>query len=563
MDAGGRAGGRGRGGVPALSRIEHAAVGALAEELRFAPKGTLLKHIKRVEELATLVDADGVYPEDFVVFRVTGYRPEITNPRLIGGVDLRRDLSALCERLCESAHLRPQDDETGTITYEELASRWGVSRKTIERYRKDGLVARRVDKGSGRRAIVFSIRSVEAFEQANEERLGKAAAFSRLNEHERAKCVRWARRYARVLGWNRTRCADRASARLGRSREAARLALLEHDERSGDPIFTRRAPSDADQRAELLDRFVRGDTRTPGRGPLAHADTGTLTRLVDRARHERIGAALSGPLAPFDDPGGDAHVIDDERVRSGLVVECPATLSGLVALMREERAQDAKEQAVRATAASLLVTRSRAGYGALNPARPSAGALDAIETDLRWAVMLRVMLVRTQFQLVLNTIEQRLGGPIGSLDAARAAEILEGAIETSHLAVCGYDPTLGGRLSARVNIAMSRYAARIRDVAAPTREGKAARIISSEHAVGDWTRTLWRPWGWLRPPLLDRAGSLDDEHLDLLTKRHGLDGERPRTLSGLAQERGVTPGAMRRHEQSALHALARVTNEND
>jgi hypothetical protein len=93
--------------VPALSRARTGAIVRLGDELRFAGRETLRRHIERIEQLATLLDEDGVYPEDFVVFRVTGYRPEIGDPELIPGAALLGDLSALAERLSESAGWSP------------------------------------------------------------------------------------------------------------------------------------------------------------------------------------------------------------------------------------------------------------------------------------------------------------------------------------------------------------------------------------------------------------------------------------------------------------------------
>jgi len=543
--------------VPALSRIENPRLRALVEELRFAPKSTLVRHIRRVEELAPLIEPQGVYPEDFIVFRVTGYRPDMESPALLGGDGVLHDLSAVCERLCESAGLQEGDDAAALVTLDELSERWGVSRKTIERWRRSGLVARRVDRGSGRRAIVFSELSVERFELAHPDRVGRASGFSRFSAREKTLAVRWARRYHASLGWGATRCATRIAQRLGRSTEGARLALVEHD-RGPDPVFERRTPGSADQRAALLEQSRSGRV-DPSRVGLGDRDSATITRYIDRARHERAGRALAGPLvlrgAGVKDD--EIAVLEHPSVAEGLLVERPRDLASLLALMREERAQNAGEQAACASAAIVLTRRASDMFAALNPSSPSAGALDAIETDLRWVLMLRVALVRTQLTLILRSVEERLGGAVDTLDPSRASEIVLGAIAAAHAPVAAFDPSKGGRLSGRVGLALSRYAARLHDVAAPTPQGRAARRVSEVHAVDDWTGTVWEPWDWLRPIGLERVPGLADEDARaLLTRRYGLDGERPSTLSELAQTHGTTQGAMRRRERAAVRALA-------
>ncbi|HCT43892.1 MAG TPA: hypothetical protein DF699_01605, partial [Phycisphaerales bacterium] len=169
--------------MPAVSKARTPSIAQLARELGYASKPTLLRHLAHIDELGPQIDPEQLYPHDWIVFRVTGYRPDINNPDLIPGEALRGDLSALAESISEAAGLTPDDIPPEHETINSLAARWGVSRKTIERYRRLGLIARRIDLGSGRRKVVFLRPTVEWFETMNKDRLGQASRFDRIPQH--------------------------------------------------------------------------------------------------------------------------------------------------------------------------------------------------------------------------------------------------------------------------------------------------------------------------------------------------------------------------------------------
>jgi RNA polymerase primary sigma factor len=548
--------------VPALSRARTGAIVRLGDELRFAGRETLRRHIERIEQLATLLDEDGVYPEDFVVFRVTGYRPEIGDPELIPGAALLGDLSALAERLSESAGWSPGELGGGQLGIDELAQRWGVSRKTIERARRRGLVGVRVDLGSGRRGVVFSVRAVEQYEARYPERIERAGAFTRLSGTERGRAVRWARGYERRLGWKSSRCAERIAQRLGRSRESVRRALLKHDEGSEDPVFHRAATPDGSAQRAMLRLALEGK-RSGAIGARYGVRSATVNRAINRERLALIvGSGFAGNPGVVVDEG----VLEDPIVREGLGTEAPTTLGGLIGSMREQRAAVVYEQNARAGACVALSARIAAELGSIDHAAPSGAALDRIETWMRWMIALRLALVSTQLHLALETIEQRIGGELGSLDPARGSELALSSIDAVHEAVRRFDPSSGGRLAARVSLALARFAARIDDVAPRREPGRAARLPSMEFGVEAWTdRIRSRVW-WVRPEsvrgdVLDALGETDRM---ILTRRHGMGGARPITLAELGGVLSTTAQGAQRMERSArrrAHEAMRALGE--
>jgi len=225
--------------------------------------------------------------------------------------------------------------------------------------------------------------------------------------------------------------------------------------------------------------------------------------------------------------------------------------------MRRDEPAVIYEQTARARAARILAARCAGISAGIGPSAPSGRALDEIETAMRWIMLLRVALVRSQAALVLATLEGRLGGRIESLGPARAGEVLVGAIDAAYDAVRRYDPAGGGRLAARVGLALSRHASRLRDVAPAPEAGKAGRGIGADAPAPDWAAHLWSRWAWLRPDpaALARLDGLSVDDRALIVARTGALGDRPITLSELGDRLGTTALGARRVERGALRRL--------
>ncbi len=80
----------------------------------------------------------------------------------------------------------------GVLSMEEVSKKFDVSSKTIQRWRKEGLIALKYVYEDGRRRLGFLEGAVARFAKANKERLEKSAAFSQLSEEEKKKIVEMA-----------------------------------------------------------------------------------------------------------------------------------------------------------------------------------------------------------------------------------------------------------------------------------------------------------------------------------------------------------------------------------
>ena len=542
--------------MPAVSAIRTGVIASLADELRFAGKKTLVRHLERIEGLAPGIEMDGVYPADFLVFRVTGYRAAELGDggldEMVPGEAVLGDLSALAERISEAAGLGLDDlgvEGEDYWTIDGLALRWGVSRKTVERYRRKGLIARRVDLGSGHRGVVFLSSAVGWFEERFAERLGSAAGFTRMSDSMREKIVRDARRYVRRLGWNQSQVCRRIGERIDRSGESVRRVLMKHDASSESPVFSMKGIAGADEQLMMLKEHLKGK-RSGTIGARVGRSSMSVSRGVNRARRGLIlGAGFGGGAANQQSSRaaneekkereargrGDESVLEEEVVCSGLVTRGAGDLAGLLDRLRDQHAAVVYEQTVRARAGGVLVARCDRLAAGLHRSTPSGRVLDEIETAMRWMVLLRIELVRTQLSLMLSTIEQRIGGPIETLAPGRAAEILSEAIGVVYGVAERFDGEGERRLAVPVGLAMARWCSRLPDVAVPVVEGKAGRRVVEGFVVEDWTIGVWERWWWLRPRVLSGGlgEGLSERDRGILERRYGLGGERPWDLEEL------------------------------
>ncbi|MCL4741471.1 MAG: hypothetical protein KJZ54_04635 [Phycisphaerales bacterium] len=555
--------------MPPLPRLRVTALGELAKQLRFAPREALLRDIERAEALAGEIDPGRVYPEDWIVFRITGYRAHIDEPAQVVGAALLGDLSALVERLTAAAGLTAEDlAAAGAIDADALAARWGVSRKTLERWRREGLLARRASLGGGLSRLAYMPGAVERFERANAARIARAAAFSRVPREVEAEMLRRAARYRDSLGLSLNETAGRLARRFGRSHEGVRRILRRHDQRASaagrTPIFGEPPPLAGRRQRIALRAWRRGVE--PGRiaarfgrtrGAIHHALLAERVRLL---RAHPIGPVPPSAAALTDEALG--ALLEPEPVRSGLTWRGEMDLLAFIRSSRERAAPVAVEERMRAMAMHALRARAARFTASLASSAPDAAGVDRAETDLRWAARLLATLVRTHLPLMVETLEGAIGVPLEGLRPAESRPLIASALGAAASGVLAHDPWRGGRAAAPVGLAVTRLAAeRARSVRPDPR--RATPRLSEGVAFDDWTRRL-APWQAFLEPDARFAGAmdrLDAAHRMTLCARFGLGGDRPRTLAELAAELGVTimrAGDLERRAVRAALAVVRA-----
>lgn len=627
--------------MPPLPKLKIDALAELARQLRYESPEAARLQLERAEALALEILAESArpgrgpapaprtYPLDYIVFRVTGIRPETGRaaggpPTVLVGDALLADLPALVERLSAAARLHPHDLDGPAASpgrprkgarpppapalrgpwlgLDELSRRWSIGPKTIERLRRRGLLSRRVRTGgagrgaAAREKLVFAESAVRAFEAAGgwlppgrsvsaDPRVAAARA-PRLTRRERERAVARAARYRRRFGWSLNRCALRIARSLHRSHESIRRVLKNHDASSATPIFDDRPPLSDHERA-LVERHRRAGGRE-SQARLAERlsrSRGSLHRVATDRRAQRLRSLdLDGPIGPmFPRPDAADVLLAPGAVRLGLGAPAPATVGEFIALCDRAEPPALAVESARAVAYAFLRHRSRAALDALPRHGVSADAIDAVETDLRWAARVKAELLRSQLPTALRSIRARLDGRAPDALAPRGAAggpaLIDACTAALVEAIDRFDPFKaiagGGRLAAPAAIAVNRAITRWLRTADPAGRGAGAGGLaahkSESAALADWTLRV-DPWqDWLEPPeglvREARAGALDHTPADtaarrrhddllLIRVRYGFtpEGSPPRTLKAAAGILGLSAQGLAARERRVIGA---------
>lgn len=576
--------------MPALPAIQVHAFVALERELRRRGPGSLVRAAERAAGLIPDLDLAAEYPTEYIVFRVLGERTSLEGPVLKGDAT-RALLCTLVERLTEHAglsldHALVRD----SISQEELAQRWNVSRKTLDRLRRQGLAAIRARHPKAHSVLRYPIAWVERFERANPERLSKAGTFTRIGPRLEARIIRRAARYQRAFGWSLNQAAARIAERMGRSHEGIRQVLQRHTERAaslgeGPLVHAGAPPMRAKERALLARAWrcgipMRTLTRKTRRSPAA------IRRAIAMARHEMVMDLAGSVPAPtptpttFALPDAAEVILAPTIVREGLVTQWPDDLAEVLALAQHRIVPHASDETARALAMRFLVWRAHKTLARIRAMHPSALDVDQVEADLLWASRLRATLARPYVTLTIETLAERLGAPLATLPPKNAVDLVSRGLVAAASAVDHFDPLGRGRLAAAVGLSVDRAAlawvkARPEERAsgrvAPRAPdavdvGRATRILVPGFARID-TASLIHGAGWALelPGRLARVGPRIELAAErtMLMSRYGLDGRGPISVREAGRRLGLSPLAAGRLAHSAwVMALALARGEH-
>ena len=113
-----------------------------------------------------ILDTERQYPFDFIVYRITGYRPPVQPDQpLISGKDLMLDLRVWIAQLSAELQLDASEQDETIFTVDQLAERFDVSTKTIRRWQKRGLTGKIYIFENGRKRMGFTQSTVDSFHE--------------------------------------------------------------------------------------------------------------------------------------------------------------------------------------------------------------------------------------------------------------------------------------------------------------------------------------------------------------------------------------------------------------
>ncbi|MEO0475579.1 MAG: hypothetical protein AAF085_06365 [Planctomycetota bacterium] len=232
----------------------------LTRQLLYAPPEKRSEAVVRAERLHDELQPDNNYPIDFVVYRLTDRRvPPSAHITLVGEAILP-DLRLLIDALSRTIDMQESEEDPSQTT-KELAATLGVSTKTIARWRDDGLRWRWGER-TGKPTVLITQSAVETYQRRNTPRISAAKGYSRISEQEKVNFINRARRLAQATNTPQMKLLSHLAKRTGRSIEALRLLILQHDTDHPDQaVFKEHTGPLTDSQKRMIDRaYANGET---------------------------------------------------------------------------------------------------------------------------------------------------------------------------------------------------------------------------------------------------------------------------------------------------------------
>jgi transposase len=281
------------------------------QQARFAPRERRLEQIDRAEQLLAEIELGRCYPYEYLCFRITGYRPEGTPALVLDGDDVRHDLRLFVEDLSATVEQKAEQVAEPVLTVDAVSRRFNVSVRTVTRWRRQGLVARRfiID---GRTKVGFLESSLSRFVAAHRAQVDRGTRFRQLTETERDEIIRRARRMSLVHQAGLVEIARRIARKLGRSTETVRTTLKAYDRLHPDrAIFPPTTnPLDEEAKAQIYRLYRRGVSVEVLAGQFGRQRS-SIYRVINEMRARRILSVKLEymPHASFDNADAGVEIL--------------------------------------------------------------------------------------------------------------------------------------------------------------------------------------------------------------------------------------------------------------
>jgi len=241
-----------------MQKIKNKDLAQLLLQLRFTPHQKRRKQLDAAERLFAIIEREREYPFEFVFFRITGFHHKgPAAQELIRGDQLLDDLRNFIAGL--SGQVAPPAAEQSEKVYsiQELAGELGISARTLRRWRKRGLIARKFIYQDGVKRFGFLKSTVDKFLMANPDLGAKAKTSSRLTPKEKRRIIKRAAALAAKPNISRHSVIRKIAAEIGRSHETVRYTLVNYEKANpGRPLFKRPAGvTNAAQAVEIYRLF--------------------------------------------------------------------------------------------------------------------------------------------------------------------------------------------------------------------------------------------------------------------------------------------------------------------
>ncbi len=538
-------------------------VGDLCRQLAFTPHEHRLAQLAAAEELLLEIEPAKAYPFNFIVFRITGYSPKKLDEGLLIGMALQHDLGLLIESVSETLNLCEEQSPQPVMTIDDVAQRFNVTSKTIQRWRRRGLAARKFIFKDGKRRVGFLLEMVERFLAAHRDQVIKAGNFSQAGDEEKVDILRRARRMAGHCQCCMSEITRRLGRRFNRSPLTVAHIIRDHDQANpAAAIFKHLAAEFTPQeRTDAVRAYRAGESISAISAGMCRGKAAVARAIIE----ERLEQLVRRKVRFIDDPL--YHQADAADVIRQIVAqeELPAETRGEE--LRIPRDLPAYLQELYRTPL-LSRSRERALFLALNfhkyqfviarrkiePQVARARDLKRLEDIRRNIVSVKNQIVQANLRLVVSVARKHLRPGLSLM------ELISDGNVTLIRAVDSFDTHKGNRFSTYATFALMKGFAR--SVPEMLSDGHGAihsdAILSS---LSESASQLRHAELADRDQVQQLMSRLERRERDVIAAHYGLSDRGPATYEQVGSRMGLSKQRVRQIEQSALAKMRGGANQ--
>jgi len=536
------------------------------QQARYAPKDRRIEQVEKAEQLLGEIEVSKQYPYEYLCFRITGFRPDGWSALLLDGTDVQNDLRLFVEDLSTTVRQALDQVPEPVLTVPEVSRKYNVSTRTVTRWRRQGLVARRFVIG-GRTKVGFLESSLERFVAAHRDQVERGSRFRQLSDEERDEIVRRARRMAiyRSGQVGLVEVARRIARKMERSTETIRLALKAYDREHPDrAIFAPSTPPlDEDAKSQIYLKYRMGVSVDVLATQFGRTRS-SIYRLINEVRARRLlDTKLEYiPHPSFDDRASAGEIMTPMPPPAGGKAprrpKAPKGLPPYLASLYEVPLLDREQELHLFRQMNFLKHQAFKLREELDPARAKTSELDRIEELQEGALAVKNQIIRSNLRLVVS-IAKRHVGPSNNF-----FELVSDGNMSLIRAVEKFDFSRGNKFSTYASWAIMKNFARTipeenyrRDRFVTGHEEMFEAAADNRTDEHEYESTLKRMQEAIKG-MLDR---LDDRERLIITSRFGLGGAAERTLEQLGKELGITKERVRQIESRGVDKLRKIAGE--
>lgn len=386
-----------------MPRYANSRIAELALQLKRANLEVRTRQLDAAEAFLRACTLDGCCDYPTLYQAITQLPCREATGRPMPGRGVVADLVTLIEEVSGSLRLTVDSAPEPVLCLEQVMERLEVSVKTIGRWRRLGLVARRFSRADGRSSLGFYESAVTWFENARADVVARGRRFSQLTARQRDAIIEQAR-LARTQNpaQNITSLAASLAQTTGRSIETIRYTLRRHDRTNPQEAIFRSA---ADHTAGILGEKILSCLEA-GDSPekLAQGLRLPTATVLDLARSQRLLRLYrlqirSNSEPAFNAPNAAARILCPEHdMRSAAVMDVPTERS----IFRQYNFRKHRFcQALRGLEARV----------------PADHVLDGLEEEARSIVQIRNWIVSCNLGLVYRIVRLHVSDPGRATDA--------------------------------------------------------------------------------------------------------------------------------------------------